>query len=222
MSNLDTLKALSLKACLGLTIAAGVSTMTLPTIAQAAPASQQDAVKNLNRLLSNTQSMTANFSQTTKAGKKTNKFSGTMAVQRQNQFRWETKSPAEQLIVANGSTMWVYDKDLSQAIKQSTSNQVGDTPALLLSGDPVKIANNFNVSQPNSTKNYFKLTPKGGNAGFNELYISFNGGKPVLMVLNDAMGQRTDIRFSNISLNKKINASQFSFTPPRGVEVINQ
>ncbi|WP_227712702.1 outer membrane lipoprotein chaperone LolA [Moraxella bovoculi] len=196
--------------------------MTLPTIAQAAPASQQDAVKNLNRLLSNTQSMTANFSQTTKAGKKTNKFSGTMAVQRQNQFRWETKSPAEQLIVANGSTMWVYDKDLSQAIKQSTSNQVGDTPALLLSGDPVKIANNFNVSQPNSTKNYFKLTPKGGNAGFNELYISFNGGKPVLMVLNDAMGQRTDIRFSNISLNKKINASQFSFTPPRGVEVINQ
>ncbi|WP_227503479.1 outer membrane lipoprotein chaperone LolA [Moraxella bovoculi] len=196
--------------------------MTLPTIAQAAPASQQDAVKNLNRLLSNTQSMTANFSQTTKAGKKTNKFSGTMAVQRENQFRWETKSPAEQLIVANGSTMWVYDKDLSQAIKQSTSNQVGDTPALLLSGDPVKIANNFNVSQPNSAKNYFKLTPKGGNAGFNELYISFNGGKPVLMVLNDAMGQRTDIRFSNISLNKKINASQFSFTPPKGVEVINQ
>nr|WP_227503177.1 outer membrane lipoprotein chaperone LolA [Moraxella bovoculi] len=196
--------------------------MTLPTIAQAAPASQQDAVKNLNRLLSNTKSMTANFSQTTKAGKKTNKFSGTMAVQRQNQFRWETKSPAEQLIVANGSTMWVYDKDLSQAIKQSTSNQVGDTPALLLSGDPAKIANNFNVSQPNSAKNYFKLTPKGGNAGFNELYISFNGGKPVLMVLNDTMGQRTDIRFSNISLNKKINASQFSFTPPRGVEVINQ
>lgn len=222
MSNLNTLKALSLIACLGLTVAAGVSAMTLPTIAQAAPASQQDAVKNLNRLLSNTQSMTANFSQATKAGKKTNKFSGTMAVQRQNQFRWETKFPAEQLIVANGSTMWVYDKDLSQAIKQSTSNQVGDTPALLLSGDPVKIANNFNVSQPNSAKNYFKLTPKGGNAGFNELYISFNGGKPVLMVLNDAMGQRTDIRFSNISLNKKINASQFSFTPPRGVEVINQ
>lgn len=217
-----TTKALSMKLCLGLSIATGAAMVAAPMSVYAAPASQQAAIQNLNKLLSGTKSMTANFNQTTKAGKKTTTYSGTMAVQRQNQFRWETKSPAEQLIIANGSTMWVYDKDLSQVIKQSTANQVGDTPALLLSGDPAKIANNFNVSQPNSAKNYFKLTPKSSSAGFNDLYISFNGGKPVLMILKDVAGQETQIRFSNINLNKKIASTQFSFTPPKGVEVINQ
>lgn len=212
----NALKTLVLKLSM-----AAIGMILLPAIAQATPADQPSAIKNLNRLLSDAQSITASFHQTTTAGKKTSVFSGVMAAQRQNQFRWETKSPAEQLIIANGSVMWIYDKDLNQVIKQSANNQVGDTPALLLSGDPDKLANNFNIWQPDSEKNYFKLTPKSSNAGFNELYISFNGGKPVLMVLNDALGQRTDIRFSNISLNKKLSASQFNFVPPNGVEVIS-
>lgn len=75
-----------------------------------------------------------------------------MGVQRQNQFRWETKSPAEQLIVANGNTMWIYDKDLQQATRQSVGSQIGEVPALLLSGDPGQIDRHFNVSQPDVNK----------------------------------------------------------------------
>ncbi len=176
---------------------------------------------NLNKLLSATKSMTADFSQTTK-GAKTTTFSGKMAVERPNKFRWETTSPASQLIVANGNTLWVYDKDLAQATRQSTSNQVGETPALLLSGNPSSIANNFNVSQPAAGKNYFLLTPKSSNANFKSLSISFNKGRPVMMVLNDNLGQTTSIRFSNINLNGKIAASQFTFTPPAGTDVIDQ
>lgn len=180
------------------------------------------ASTNLNNLLKNTKSMTASFSQTTKAGGKSQNFSGTMAVERGNKFRWDTKSPSEQLIVANGSTMWVYDKDLQQVTKQSVSNQVGDAPALLLSGDPNQISRNFTVTQPSKGKNYYVLKPKSGSANFKDLSISFNGGKPVMMVLNDNIGQTTTIKFSGINLNKKIPASQFSFTPPKGVDVINQ
>lgn len=195
------------------------ASLALPTMAFA---NVDNATKNFNKLLSNTKSMTANFSQTTKAGGKSTTFNGVMAVQRQNQFRWETKSPAEQLIVANGSTMWIYDKDLKQATKQSVANQFGDTPALLLSGDAEQIAKNFSITQPNTAKNYYVLKPKGGNANFSDLSISFNGGKPVMMVLNDNLGQTTSIKFSNISMNKKIPASQFSFTPPQGTDVIDQ
>lgn len=180
------------------------------------------ASTNLNNLLKNTKSMTASFSQTTKAGGKSQNFSGTMAVERGNKFRWDTKSPSEQLIVANGSTMWVYDKDLQQVTKQSVSNQVGDAPALLLSGDPNQISRNFTVTQPSKGKNYYVLKPKSDSANFKDLSISFNGGKPVMMVLNDNIGQTTTIKFSGINLNKKIPASQFSFTPPKGVDVINQ
>ncbi|MFA9486629.1 outer membrane lipoprotein chaperone LolA [Moraxella haemolytica] len=218
----SNIKAMGVKLGLAGSVIVMSLTAVLPVIATAAPASQMQAVQNLNELLSNTKSMTADFNQTVKAGKRTMTSSGSMAVQHPSQLRWETKSPAHQLIVANDLTMWVYDKDLNQAIKQSVANQVGDTPALLLSGDTAKIADSFNISQPNNTKNYFKLTPKSNNAGFSEMYISFNGGKPVFMSIADAMGQQTQIRFSNISLNKKINADQFSFTPPKGVSVVNQ
>ena len=196
--------------------------------ANAAVANSASAAKNLNNLLKNVKSMTANFSQTTSGAggkglsKASRNFSGTMAVQRPNQFRWQIDGTASQLIVANGNTLWVYDKDLNQATKQSVSNQVGDTPALILSGDPSKIANNFNVTQPIASKNYYVLYPKSGNANFKSLGIAFNSGNPVMMVLNDNLGQTTTIRFSNVKRNTSIASNQFSFTPPKGVDVINQ
>ncbi|WP_066802415.1 outer membrane lipoprotein chaperone LolA [Moraxella oblonga] len=195
-----------------------VAVLTLPVFAFA----NDGAVKNFNKLMTNTKSMTANFSQTTKASGKTQQFSGSMAVQRGNQFRWETKVPTEQLIIANGSTMWIYDKDLQQVTKQSVNGQMGDTPAILLSGDTTQIGNNFTITQPNSGKNYYVLKPKSANANFKDLAISFNGGKPVMMVMNDNMGQTTTVKFSNITMNKKISANQFSFTPPANVDVIEQ
>ncbi|WP_294033284.1 outer membrane lipoprotein chaperone LolA [uncultured Moraxella sp.] len=219
---LSLIQAAVVKAALAVTTVGVVAVPLMTTSAHAAAVSQADATKSLNRLLGNVKSMSANFSQKTRAGNKTSNFSGTMSVQRPNQFRWETKSPAEQLIVANGSTLWIYDKDLQQVTKQSVNNQVGETPALLLSGDVNQINRSFSVSQPYSNKNYFVLTPKSANANFKNVSISFNGGRPVMMVLNDNLGQETSIRFSNITMNKKIAASQFDFKPPAGVDVISQ
>ncbi|WP_199506752.1 MULTISPECIES: outer membrane lipoprotein chaperone LolA [unclassified Psychrobacter] len=200
-------------------VAAPMAAMTQS--ANAAAADNLVAAKRLNDLLSNTKSMTANFTQTTK-GAKNGTFSGSMNVQRPNRFRWETKSPSEQLIVANGNALWVYDKDLEQVTKQKVDNQVGNTPALLLSGDPDKIDKNFKITQPYNSKNYYVLYPKSSDANFKNLSVSFSGGKPVMMVLNDSLGQTTSIKFSNIKLNSSISSSQFNFTPPKGVDVINQ
>ncbi|WP_201582552.1 outer membrane lipoprotein chaperone LolA [Psychrobacter jeotgali] len=203
------------------TLGVAAPMIALTQSATAAPADSLVAAKRLNKLLTNTKSMTANFSQTTK-GASSGTFTGTMSVQRPNNFRWETKSPSEQIIVANGNSMWIYDKDLEQATKQAVDTQVGNTPALLLSGDPSKIDKNFRVTQPYSSKNYYVLYPKSGDASFKNLSVSFSGGKPVMMVLNDSLGQTTSIKFSNIKLNPSINSSQFKFTPPAGVDVINQ
>lgn len=191
---------------------------------QAAPASQQVAVNHLNQLLSNTKSMTANFSQSTQGGnaKANRSFSGTMQVQRPNQFRWQVAGSAAQLIVGNGNTLWVYDKDLNQVTRQKNSNQIGDTPALLLSGNPSTIASSFNVAQPDMGKNYYVLTPKSSNASFKRLHIAFNAGNPVAMALEDNLGQTTTINFSNIKRNVAISPSQFNFVLPKGADVIDQ
>lgn len=186
----------------------------------ASMSSYANPAQNLSQLLSNVKSMSANFSQTTTGTRKTT-FSGTMSAQNPNKFRWHTTKPSEQLIVANGSYVWIYDKDLAQATKQSASDQIGDTPALLLSGNPAQINQNFNITQPNPAKNYFVLKPKTQSA-FSSLSISFNGGKPVMMVISDSLGQTTSVKFSNIKLNQSIAANQFSFTPPAGTDIIAQ
>lgn len=195
-----------------------ITLLALPLLVNAQ--STQDSATRLNTLLNGVKQLQADFVQTTQANGKKQTLSGTMAASRPNKFRWEIKAPASQLIVANGATMWVYDPDLKQATKQSASNQLGDTPALLLSGNPVQIAQNFSVKQPDVRKNYFILTPKNANSGFVNLGISFNGGKPVMMVLKDNLGQTTSIKFSNVK--NTVSASAFEFSPPKGVDIINQ
>ena len=203
------------------TLGVAAPIMALTQSATAAPADSLTAAKRLNKLLLNTKSMTANFSQTT-TGANSGTFKGSMSVQRPNNFRWETTSPSAQLIVANSSSMWIYDKDLEQATNQAVDTQLGNTPALLLSGDPSKIDNNFKITQPYANKNYYVLYPKSSGASFKSLSMSFSGGKPVMMVLNDTLGQTTSIKFSSIKLNPSIASSQFKFTPPKGVDIINQ
>lgn len=226
----SSIKSTTLKHKIMSSALAGVMTVTLgvaaPLVimsqtATAAAADNLQAAQRLNKLLTNTKSMTANFTQTTQ-GASSGTFKGSMSVQRPNNFRWETKSPSQQLIVANGSSMWIYDKDLEQATKQGVDTQVGNTPALLLSGDPSKIDKNFKITQPYENKNYYVLYPKSGDASFKNLSVSFSGGKPVMMVLNDTLGQTTSIKFSGIKMNPSINSSQFKFTPPKGVDIINQ
>jgi outer membrane lipoprotein carrier protein len=42
------------------------------------------------------------------------------------------------------------------------------------------------------------------------------------MQMRDSLGQKTDITFGGIKLNGKIADSVFQFTPPKGVDVINE
>lgn len=194
---------------------------TLPLLAFATPNHNLNAAKNLNAQLQPINALSGTFSQTTKSKGRTQTQNGTFALAKGNKLLWQTTSPAHQRIVSNGKTLWVYDADLKQATRQSTQSQVGDTPAILLSGNATQIAQNFNVTQPDPNKNYYVLYPK-QNTSFQNVAISFNKGAPAMMVLNDALGQTTSIRFNAVKVNPKTQASAFEFTPPAGTDIIDQ
>jgi outer membrane lipoprotein carrier protein len=150
-----------------------------------------------------------------------------MQVKRPGQFRWETTSPAKQLIVTSGKTVWIYDPDLEQAVRQNLDDQVGNTPALLLSGQPGTIMKSFRVTQPKASEAYFVLYPKGEDGVFESLGLRFTGNSPgqsapSQMILKDSLGQQTTINFSNVKLNPSFSSSAFNFTPPKGTDVIDQ
>ncbi len=220
-------------------VSTSLVTLSLATMQQlyAAPASNSQATLNLTKQLSTIQNMSAEFEQNTRltqpqrtttnnpaAPRHMNQtFSGVMKVARPGKFYWETLKPAKQTIVTTGKTVWIYDPDLEQAVKQNLDTQVANTPALLLSGNAEQIMNAYDISQPDAKKTYYSLKPKDKDGAFERLLISFGANnKPTLMILEDSIGQTTTIKFKNVKLNQKVDDATFNFTPPKGTDIIEQ
>ena len=203
------------------------SVFVLATLVSSLSQADDAATQNLNALLGKIGSMSAHFEQHTLDPKNQplQTLQGEMQVKRPGLFRWDTTRPFSQQIVANGQTVWVYDPELQQATRQKLDKQVGNTPALLLSGDSKKIASSFYVTQEktgNKSLSAFVLKPKDKDAVFESLRVSFSGSQLNSMQLKDSLGQRTDISFSQIQVNGKIAESIFQFTPPKDVDVIDE
>ena len=195
------------------------------------------AAAKLSDLLNQMNSMQAAFTQTTQPTKKnkipvkisrglrsniaSQTFTGSMIVKRPGLFRWETQSPMNQLIIGNGKTIWIYDQDLMQATRQTVDAQVANTPALLLSGQTDQIIKNFKITQT-AAGNSFTLRPLSKDSVFESLQLDFESDKLSKLILADALGQKTSISFSQSKLNGSIADSQFKFTPPKGVDIIDQ
>ena len=72
--------------------------------------------------------MSADFTQVVKAKRReVSHSSGTMALSRPGRFRWQTKAPMEQLVVADGKQLWIYDVDLEQVSVKKQEKSVGGT-----------------------------------------------------------------------------------------------
>lgn len=215
----------------------GLMPIMIPSMSYAKANTEQQATQQFVNLLSGMNSLTANFEQKTYTSQKATAnakkslttqhmnqtFTGEMKVERPGKFFWQTNSPAKQTIVTTGSTVWIYDPDLKQAVRQKLDDQVANTPALLLSGNSAKIMQNYRVTQPDASKMFYTLYPKNKDGVFQSLSLSFDAKKaPIQMVLQDNMGQVTHIKFKNSRLNAKIPASTFNFTPPKGTDIIDQ
>ena len=181
------------------------------------------ALAKLGARLEPLASMQGNFTQTVTDDKNRvlQTSEGTMAVKRGNHLRWQTTSPFAYLIVTDGKTLWRYDADLEQATRQPFTGELADAPGLILSGDMSRIRATYDVQwQQGSQGEWFTLVPKAKKALFRELKLLFSGDRLEQLDLIDSLGQRTEIRFGDVTVNPKLADSQFQFTPPDGVDVI--
>ncbi|MDF3054777.1 MAG: outer-rane lipoprotein carrier protein [Gammaproteobacteria bacterium] len=180
--------------------------------------------EDLSQLLTNFQSMQADFKQTIydQNQKPLQKSMGNMALKRPGQFRWETKQPTPQLLLTDGNYVWIYDIDLEQATKQKADTGNQNNPASLLSGSIKDIERRFEVStiQKPGKIQWFRLVPKDDSDMFQWIELGFADGKLSSMKLNDKLGTLSVFDFSNVRINPTLNASLFTFKVPKGVEVI--
>ncbi|MAR92803.1 MAG: outer membrane lipoprotein chaperone LolA [Pseudomonadota bacterium] len=187
----------------------------------------EQAAPKLTDFLGGIQSMEAEFEQWVMDAKQNalQNVTGTLWIQRPGQFRWDTNDPFPQQIVSDGKELRIYDPDLEQATIKKLDQQVGNTPALLLSGDPSKISERFNVSAYHFDKTgewRFDLRPKDEETMFALLRVHFYEKRLRDMYLEDNLGQTTRIEFKPVQVNQPIPDSRFELELPEGVDVIRE
>jgi outer membrane lipoprotein carrier protein len=149
--------------------------------------------------------------------------SGTFAFARPGKFRWSYVKPFAQLIVGDGSRVWVYDQDLNQVTVRELDAALGATPAALLAGDNA-LQKSFNLAEGRAANGleYVDATPKAADSQFRHIRIGFRDDLPRAMILDDAFGQTTELRFTTIERNPQLAPDLFQFTPPKGADVVGQ
>ncbi len=166
--------------------------------------------------------MSATFNQIVTANKRqVSHSSGTMALSRPGLFRWQTKRPMAQLVIADGQRLWVYDADLEQVSVKKQDKGLGGTAALFLSSYDNTVARDFVVTV-NQQGSVFDLRAKSNKANFQRVTLTFDGALLSGIELFDQLGQHTDVHLTNSKANPKLAANLFQFKPPKGVDVVEQ
>ena len=198
--------------------------LTLCGLLQAPSAVAGAGEDRLRAFLTEVQSLSANFEQVLldADGAEIQRSGGQVLIQRPWRFRWHYRRPYEQLILADGQRLWIYDRDLQQVTVKQLDSALGRTPAMVLSSDrPVDEA--FELTELGDAKGltWLRLTPKPRDTDYRELRLGFFAETLSVMELHDNLGQVTRLRFTGLTRNPAITHRQFQFSPPTGVDVID-
>ncbi len=187
--------------------------------------SHAGGVERLKAFIAGAKTAEADFSQTVadKTGRVTQQASGRMAFARPGKFRWDYTAPYEQVIVGDGVKLWLYDADLDQVTVKQLGDVIAGTPAALLAGDN-SIEKYFTLKNAGEAGGleWLEATPKNKDTTFERIRMGFKGDVLAQMELDDFFGQRTTLKLSRFVRNPTIAPSRFTFTPPKGADVIDE
>ncbi len=191
-----------------------------------APPSHATPAADVEKLLDGVSSWSADFTQTIDDGhgKVVRSAAGKLYLQKPGKFRWDYSQPSQQLILADGKQIWLYDKDLQQANVRRMDATLASTPAVLLSGTG-SVAEQFDIkSLPDEGGlRWYQLVPKHADTDFQLVRIGFDkDGELASMFLADKLNQITQLTFTHPVKNPKLIPDLFTFSPPPGVDVIGR
>ena len=172
------------------------------------------------------QTITANFEQRTYNDDSTSVdvATGDFQIAKPMKFTWIVNRPYEQKVISDGTTLWVYDPDLDQATHQQISDDIEQSPAMILSQPRRVLADQYDVQlAKNDQLTIYRLTPRNPETVFDDLTLIFNQENAIDEIrIKDSLGQETVVQFSNVQYDQKIDDSAFIFTPPPGTDVFEQ
>ena len=183
------------------------------------------SIGELKTLLSQTTTARAQFAQIVLDSnmKRLQQATGSMQFSRPGKFRWEYDRPHEQLIVGDGSRVWLYDKELNQVTVRRMDRALGSSPAAILAGSN-NIEKDYTLSALGNRDGleWLEAVPRAQDTAFERMRLGFGKAGLEAMELRDQFGQITVIKFSTMERNIKLPGESFRFTPPKGADVISE
>lgn len=170
-----------------------------------------------------THTATARFTQQVidRQGKVAERATGTFAFSRPGKFRWTYDKPTSQVLVGDGSKLWIYDPDLNQVTVKRIDAAVSSTPAALLAGrQDITALFTLRDAGGGDGLEWVEAVPKSKDTGFERVRLGLKGRALAAMELFDQLGGHTALQFSDFKANAPVAADTFRFTPPKGADVL--
>ena len=192
---------------------AALAAITLPL---ALPATaQQGTLAQVQQHLRATQTMTAAFSQTDRAGKT---LDGVLTLKKPGKVRFQYEKGVPLLIVGDGSALWFID----YSVRQVSRWPVKDSPLGILL-DPERNVARYAKVLPTGNPDVVSIEahdPKRPEFGRITMVFARNASAPGGLMLQgwvalDSQNNRTTVRLSNQKFNAKISDGAFRWNDPR-------
>lgn len=159
-------------------------------------------------------------------GARTRTSSGSFEFLRPNRFRFTYRKPFEQVIVADGQTLWLHDLDLNQVTARRQAQALGATPAALIASaaDLAALRQDFELTAAPAQGglDWVQATPKAKDGPLRSVRVGFRGSELAQLEILDGFGQRSVLTFSRMEVNPFLSEAAFQFKVPAGADVIRQ
>jgi outer membrane lipoprotein carrier protein len=155
---------------------------------------------------------------------KTIKANGTVAFKRPGKMRWRLSNGGEQIIVADGTTLWFYQPDERQVLRAPFQAAFrSSTPISFLTGVG-RLKDDFEVTVAGEDGGAIQLAlrPRRGEGELGKLRLTVDPQSYDIVgaEITDPVGNITRLRFSDLRRNTDLEDAQFHFEVPAGVDVI--
>ena len=192
-----------------------------------AETSEQQALDAIQRQYEKVSTFEADFTQRSyvKMMKQTQCVKGTVNIKKPGKMKWVYGAPDTQILISDGKNLWLYVPEEEQATKVPVESiYSSNTPALFLAGKG-KLTRSFNVESVSEENRNILVTlvPKNEDQGLARLILHANKKNYQITgsTVYDKLGNKTDIRFSRIRINREIPEEQFQLKTPPGVEILD-
>lgn len=189
---------------------------------------QSVAVDRLIESLASTQTLTADFSQTTAAkSARVRQSMGTFWIAKPGMLRWEIKRPYAQLQILNDKEFWIFDPELAQAsVRPVAAASLTGIAALLLNSNVLtreQLLERYAFSDAGEREGltWVAVVPKTPEPGVKRVTVGIDADAQLRRFeITDSLDQITRVDLMKTFKNITIDPKLFQFSPPAGVSVL--